>query len=542
MDLPAVGEHVFAVEGIEKKRVRKGRIEYLVKWRGWSPKYNTWEPEENILDPRLLVAFQNRERQEQQMGYRKRGPKPKHLLIQLPAFARRSSSILAGLQETSLDDENQLKMDCLQLHRSQPQQYQLNSKKHHQYQPNSKEIPAEPHINGKKKHFYQLNSKKHHHYQPDPKMYDQQPTKPKEVKGHDPSIKGWNLPPALQQKWARDKDTAGCLNKVNDLAVEHKQLPATVNKEQQALKTSSKEPSLPNGISSKMKIIRNKNKNGRIVIVMSKYMDNGVQSSKVKNDMMIERDLSGMEKPHLAEESINGNGGNGIPVTPGQENGVAKDNGVSSASATSSNGHKVPHKKFELPRTKTAIDLDHKANQKMDIIDLSDDQPLRLTTKANSSPVPSVSSVSSETDCARYQPGHRKRNLSEPNEGGIDCKRFISSRSISVPNPVFSSPQREPMDLHCSGQNTNTNRSYSYDFTDTIPEEPIDLSCGRTRQQAETCGNSAETPVTVEENTPQTSEKSEEPVSYFKPFAGNIIITDVTTNCLTVTFKEYVSI
>ncbi|XP_049323965.1 E3 SUMO-protein ligase CBX4 [Astyanax mexicanus] len=533
MDLPAVGEHVFAVEGIEKKRVRKGRIEYLVKWRGWSPKYNTWEPEENILDPRLLVAFQNRERQEQQMGYRKRGPKPKHLLIQLPAFARRSSSILAGLQETSLDDENQLKMDCLQMHRSQPQQYQLNSKKHHQYQPNSKEIPAEPHINGKKKHFYQLNSKKHHHYQPDPKMYDQQPTKPKEVKGHDPSIKGWNLPPALQQKWARDKDN-GCLNKVNDLAVEHKQLPATVNKEQQALKTSLKEPSLPNGISSKMKIIRNKNKNGRIVIVMSKYMDNGVQSSKVKNG-----DLSGMEKPHLAEESLNGNRGNGIPVTPGQENGVAKDNGVYSSSATSSNGHKVPHKKIDLPRTKTAVDVDHKADQKMDIIDLSDDQPLRLSTKANSSPVPSVSS---ETDCARYQPGHRKRNLSEPHDGGIDCKRFISSRSISAPNPVFSSPQREPMDLHCSGQNTNTNRSYSYDFTDTIPEEPIDLSCGRTRLQAETCGNSAETPVTVEEDTPQTSEKSEEPVSYFKPFAGNIIITDVTTNCLTVTFKEYVSI
>uniref|UniRef100_A0A4W4EG00 Chromo domain-containing protein n=1 Tax=Electrophorus electricus TaxID=8005 RepID=A0A4W4EG00_ELEEL len=134
MDLPAVGEHVFAVEGIEKKRIRKGRIEYLVKWRGWSPKYNTWEPEENILDPRLLVAFQNRERQEQQIGYRKRGPKPKHLLIQLPAFARRSS-ILAGLQETSLDDENHLKVDSLQMHRSQPQHYQLNSKKHHQYQP-----------------------------------------------------------------------------------------------------------------------------------------------------------------------------------------------------------------------------------------------------------------------------------------------------------------------------------------------------------------------------------------------------------------------
>ena len=29
-------------------------LQYLVKWKGWSPKYSTWEPEENILDPRLI--------------------------------------------------------------------------------------------------------------------------------------------------------------------------------------------------------------------------------------------------------------------------------------------------------------------------------------------------------------------------------------------------------------------------------------------------------------------------------------------------------
>uniref|UniRef100_A0A3Q4HML3 Chromobox protein homolog 8-like n=1 Tax=Neolamprologus brichardi TaxID=32507 RepID=A0A3Q4HML3_NEOBR len=55
MELSAVGERVFAAESIIKRRIRKGRIEYLVKWKGWSPKYSTWEPEENILDSRLFA-------------------------------------------------------------------------------------------------------------------------------------------------------------------------------------------------------------------------------------------------------------------------------------------------------------------------------------------------------------------------------------------------------------------------------------------------------------------------------------------------------
>uniref|UniRef100_A0A669CWW8 Chromobox homolog 8a (Pc class homolog, Drosophila) n=2 Tax=Pseudocrenilabrinae TaxID=318546 RepID=A0A669CWW8_ORENI len=54
MELSAVGESVFAAESIIKRRIRRGRWEYLVKWKGWSQKYSTWEPEENILDARLF--------------------------------------------------------------------------------------------------------------------------------------------------------------------------------------------------------------------------------------------------------------------------------------------------------------------------------------------------------------------------------------------------------------------------------------------------------------------------------------------------------
>ncbi|XP_078510148.1 chromobox protein homolog 8 [Lissotriton helveticus] len=88
MELSAVGERVFAAEALLKRRVRKGRMEYLVKWKGWSQKYSTWEPEENILDGRLVAAFEERERERELFGPKKRGPKPKTFLLKAQAKAK----------------------------------------------------------------------------------------------------------------------------------------------------------------------------------------------------------------------------------------------------------------------------------------------------------------------------------------------------------------------------------------------------------------------------------------------------------------------
>ncbi|XP_053552270.1 chromobox protein homolog 8 [Bombina bombina] len=87
MELSAVGERVFAAEALLKRRIRKGRMEYLVKWKGWSQKYSTWEPEENILDARLVAAFEDRERERELYGPKKRGPKPKTFLLKAQAKA-----------------------------------------------------------------------------------------------------------------------------------------------------------------------------------------------------------------------------------------------------------------------------------------------------------------------------------------------------------------------------------------------------------------------------------------------------------------------
>ncbi|CAG5945270.1 unnamed protein product [Menidia menidia] len=91
MELSAVGERVFAAESIIKRRIRKGRVEYLVKWKGWSPKYSTWEPEENILDSRLFAAFEQRERERELYGPKKRGPKPKTFLLKAQAKVKSKS-------------------------------------------------------------------------------------------------------------------------------------------------------------------------------------------------------------------------------------------------------------------------------------------------------------------------------------------------------------------------------------------------------------------------------------------------------------------
>lgn len=88
MELSAVGESVFAAESILKRRIRRGRWEYLVKWKGWSQKYSTWEPEENILDERLFAAFEERERERERFGPKKRGPKPETFLLKAKARIR----------------------------------------------------------------------------------------------------------------------------------------------------------------------------------------------------------------------------------------------------------------------------------------------------------------------------------------------------------------------------------------------------------------------------------------------------------------------
>ncbi|BBN17293.1 hypothetical protein Mp_7g13420 [Marchantia polymorpha subsp. ruderalis] len=62
-DIKKLGKDYFEVESIKKKRVRKGKVEMLIKWKGWSEKANTWEPYENVaMCTDILEEFEKNQR------------------------------------------------------------------------------------------------------------------------------------------------------------------------------------------------------------------------------------------------------------------------------------------------------------------------------------------------------------------------------------------------------------------------------------------------------------------------------------------------
>ncbi|KAI9111164.1 hypothetical protein K1719_017775 [Acacia pycnantha] len=56
---PKLDDDFYEVEAIRRKRMRKGQLQYLVKWSNWPESANTWEPLENLNSvPDVIDAFE----------------------------------------------------------------------------------------------------------------------------------------------------------------------------------------------------------------------------------------------------------------------------------------------------------------------------------------------------------------------------------------------------------------------------------------------------------------------------------------------------
>ena len=72
-------EEEYEVEAIVSDRIKKGKKQYLLKWKGYPDSENTWEDEESLNCPDLLLKYIQKKESQAYDSYDK--PKPRNVIV-----------------------------------------------------------------------------------------------------------------------------------------------------------------------------------------------------------------------------------------------------------------------------------------------------------------------------------------------------------------------------------------------------------------------------------------------------------------------------